>query len=125
MGDVERIRALERNLSAEIVIQEEISHEEVTQETVSYSTAGSPGSSSYTDVDPSSWSQGSDSYEVRNKIIDKPLITEPDFQKREAARAELQQIKRGLQETYSQLKWYQFFVKRRIQKTLDSFPSGI
>lgn len=96
MTNLQRIRQLERDLAAEIVVKEEEGHKEtrVGDTTGDY---------------PSRFYSGEEMW-----IIDKPRITKADTQKREAARQQLQKI-------YDNSKWYQVFVRGKIRSTLKRY----
>jgi len=95
-----KVADLGRDMSAEIVVQEEISHEEA----IPGSDRGS-GPCSFDKV----WD-----YEY---IIDKPRITEPDAQKREAAEQKLQQI-------YDSSEWYSARYVAGIALSVDAQNLG-
>ncbi len=101
MGIVSKIGELEQDLSTEIVVQEEKRHYE-DREFEDY-------------VLDSRWTWGStpirEKYTESVKVIVQPEITEPDEQKRQAARTELQKI-------CDESKWYQLVRKYLVRKAL-------
>lgn len=90
-----KIDELRRDLSAEILIQEEEGHEEP----ISDHNAGWDADSRWIYSDETQW------------VVDKPEIREPDKQKREAARTKLQQI-------YDSSEWYS--ARYKAGKALDT-----
>ena len=92
MGIRARVRQLERDLGAEIVIQEGKSHME--------------------QISPKGWSGiGDDNYYEEREVIDQPRIANPDEAKRSAAAQEIRQI-------YANSKWYQVLLRSRINRLL-------
>jgi len=80
-----KVEDLRRDLSAEIVVQDEESH--IEQKAI-YDVTGSRDGAHAANVEY-----------IDENIIDKPRITKPDTQKREAARQALQQL-------YGYSEWY-------------------
>ncbi len=98
---IRKVEQLRRDLSAEIVIQEEDGHFEDID-----ATPRNPDWGGYANCADMSYEP---IYEKR-WIVDKPAVKEPDTEKREAAKVELQQI-------YVLSKW--FSVRYRTGKALD------
>ena len=88
--ELRNIEDLGRDLSAENVVQDEESHLE-TGLGVDYNTG-------WGDVYSRDWT------EYSRKLVDKPRIMEPDIQKRELARQQLQNI-------HDSSKWYKARIK--------------
>ena len=119
MGIIARIRELERDLSAEIVIQEEEGHTEVDAGYLRGRLGFGHGQVDWDPAAGDSWVSDETKREVdeiiqnapQRCVIDKPKITHPNTQKRETARQELQHI-------YDSAKWYQFIRKYSAGRAL-------